>query len=119
LARGVIEGLYVNEDLLKSVLAEAAAARATGEYINPRTNASIELSDNIRKQNDVLLLRGPAWMTILLSFVRGRANIELVYQEFIHPEYEQVYNGFIPYMSIIDLIFNCGPNSLKSLRVEG
>lgn len=36
------------------------------------------------------------------------AGIKLVYQEFIHPVYTQVYNGFEENLSIIDLIFNYG-----------
>lgn len=40
-------------------------------------------------------------------------NIKLVYQDFKHPTYPQVYPGFEPYMSVIDLLFNCGPESRK------
>lgn len=35
-------------------------------------------------------------------------GIKLLYQEFRHPVYPQVYDGFLPYMSAIDLVFNCG-----------
>ncbi|OGS22806.1 MAG: hypothetical protein A2252_10570 [Elusimicrobia bacterium RIFOXYA2_FULL_39_19] len=38
-------------------------------------------------------------------------NIGLEYQSFTHPRYEQVYPGFEPYMSIIDLILNHGQES--------
>jgi len=31
--------------------------------------------------------------------------------DFHHPEYSQVHGGFIPYMAIIDLLFNEGPKS--------
>lgn len=43
-------------------------------------------------------------------------GIKLVYQYYHHPVYQQLYSEFIPYLSIIDLIFNCGPESLKILR---
>ncbi len=39
------------------------------------------------------------------------ANIELVITDFEHPTYEQLWGDFIPNMSIIDLIFNCGKDS--------
>jgi len=39
------------------------------------------------------------------------ANIELVITDFEHPTYEQKWGDFIPNLSIIDLIFNCGKNS--------
>ena len=43
-------------------------------------------------------------------------GIKVVYQEFTHPEYKQVFEPFIPDMSAIDLIFNYGNSSLQILR---
>ncbi|MDD5238613.1 MAG: WbqC family protein, partial [Candidatus Omnitrophica bacterium] len=42
-------------------------------------------------------------------------NIKLIYQQFKHPEYTQLHKPFLPFMSIIDLMFNHGPDSLKIL----
>jgi len=40
-------------------------------------------------------------------------NIELIYQEFKHPEYKQCQEGtFIPNLSVIDVLFNCGHKGL-------
>ena len=36
------------------------------------------------------------------------SDIGLFYQNYEHPVYNQLYGDFIPYMSIIDLLFNCG-----------
>lgn len=47
------------------------------------------------------------------------SNIELVFQEFHHPIYKQLYESFIPCMSIIDLLFNHGPNSLNIINGVG
>lgn len=38
-------------------------------------------------------------------------QIQLVYQEFVHPSYPQLWGNFIPDLSVIDLLFNCGPKS--------
>ena len=40
-------------------------------------------------------------------------NIELIWQNYQHPVYKQQFGEFIPYMSILDLLFNEGPNSKK------
>lgn len=46
-----------------------------------------------------------------------REGIELVMQEYECPRYPQRYAelGFIPELSIVDLLFNCGPKSLEVL----
>ena len=38
-------------------------------------------------------------------------NIELIWQEYKHPTYKQLHGEFIPYLSILDLLFNEGPNT--------
>ncbi len=43
-------------------------------------------------------------------------NIELIYQDFRHPEYKQRFDPFIINMSIIDLLFNHGKESLNILN---
>ena len=43
-------------------------------------------------------------------------GIELEYHMFDHPEYQQLYGPFAPYMSIVDLMFNEGPASLGIIR---
>lgn len=46
-----------------------------------------------------------------------RAGIEVIWQEFKHPVYPQQFGEFIPYLSSIDLLFNCGiEKSRKILR---
>jgi DNA-binding ferritin-like protein len=45
-------------------------------------------------------------------------NIKCLYQEFKHPAYKQVYEPFIEELSVIDLLFNCGPESLSVIKGE-
>lgn len=44
------------------------------------------------------------------------AEIDVSYFDFTHPVYPQINGEFLPYMSIIDLIFNCGPTSMKFIN---
>ena len=42
-------------------------------------------------------------------------GLKLEYHDYVHPEYKQQFDGFVPYMSVIDLLFNHGDASLKIL----
>lgn len=42
-----------------------------------------------------------------------REDIRVEFQDYGHPVYHQVFDPFIPYMSVLDLLFNCGPESLN------
>jgi hypothetical protein len=44
-----------------------------------------------------------------------RNQIRLEYQKFDHLEYPQLWGDFMSHMSIIDLLFNCGPKSKEFL----
>lgn len=43
-------------------------------------------------------------------------GIEVVFQEFHHPTYAQLYGDFLPNLSAIDLLFNGGPQALELIR---
>jgi len=42
-------------------------------------------------------------------------NIELLFQEFNHPVYQQLHGQFVSHLSIIDLLLNCGPDESRKL----
>jgi hypothetical protein len=43
-------------------------------------------------------------------------GINVIVQQFEHPVYPQLYGCFQPNLSIIDLMFNCGPQSREIIR---
>jgi len=47
-----------------------------------------------------------------------KRGIRVIFQDYIHPVYHQLFGEFQPYMSIIDLILNCGDKSLEILRSQ-
>jgi hypothetical protein len=46
----------------------------------------------------------------------ARHEIDVLFQDFNHPQYPQCYGPFEPNMSVVDLVFNCGPGSLAVIR---
>ena len=54
---------------------------------------------------------GPGASRYIDESVFKNNNIELIWNEYTHPTYNQQFGEFLPYMSILDLLFNEGPNS--------
>ena len=46
----------------------------------------------------------------------AKAGIEIIFQAYDHPVYPQLFEGFEPRLSALDLVLNCGPESLEILR---
>jgi hypothetical protein len=43
------------------------------------------------------------------------AGVRVAFQDYRHPTYPQLHGDFVPYLSIVDLLFNCGPRSREIL----
>lgn len=48
----------------------------------------------------------------------NKEGIKVEFQNYKHPIYSQLYGDFIPYLSVIDLLFNNGEKSLSILKGE-
>jgi hypothetical protein len=46
-------------------------------------------------------------------------GIEVEWQNYVHPVYPQQHGDFVPYLSIVDLVFNCGEESAAILGRAG
>ncbi|MBU4400135.1 MAG: WbqC family protein [Planctomycetes bacterium] len=46
-----------------------------------------------------------------------QAGIKLVYTDFKHPSYPQLFGEFVPGLSAMDLLLNCGPHSQTVLGI--
>ncbi len=64
-------------------------------------------------------LTGDAAKDYLQEDMFAKNSIKLEYQNYRHPQYRQLYGDFLPYMSIVDLLFNCGKESLDILLDSG
>ena len=61
-------------------------------------------------------ISGPAAKTYVEANKFKKERITLYWYEFNHPAYTQLYGDFIPYMSVIDLLFNTGENAISYIR---
>ena len=46
----------------------------------------------------------------------SRAGIEVIFQEYGHPSYPQLFGAFESHLSALDLALNCGPSGLETIR---
>lgn len=104
-------------------------------HINSLLNITTELliasdfkqnfgSGNTRNMNIVNYLEG----TVYISGVGARNynneteftenDIRLIYQDFNHPKYDQRFGKYRSNLSIIDMLFNCGPETMKIIRKQ-
>ncbi|MHC1755338.1 MAG: WbqC family protein [Methanosarcina sp.] len=73
------------------------------------TSKSTErLVDLVSAVGGDVYLSGPMGKDYLNLQLFEKKNIEVVFQDFKHPTYQQQYDGFEPYMSAIDAMFNTG-----------
>ena len=56
---------------------------------------------------------GPGSMRYIDESGFNERNIKLKWQYYEHPKYNQLHGEFIPYMSVVDLLFNEGEKSRK------
>jgi hypothetical protein len=48
----------------------------------------------------------------------SESGIDVVFQDFDHPVYPQLFGDFESHLSTVDLVFNCGPESIKIIRTQ-
>lgn len=97
--------LQINTQISKSSLFECSLKKTDKIiYLLNQVNASIYYA-NTKSKN------------YLDETKFKKNNIDLQYQNFIHPTYEQQKNVFVPFLSIIDCIAYYGKDSRKFLNV--
>lgn len=61
-------------------------------------------------------LSGPDGRNYLNPELWQEHKVKIEFHDYLHPQYPQLHGDFLPYMSVIDLLFNCGPESLTILK---
>ena len=120
------EELYSHDwDELNSLVGESTKFIRQELGIHVEQVQSSDLCVNSKKSDLVLEICQRVGANKYLSGPFGRdyldirsfedAGIELLYHDYPHPTYKQAFDGFEPYMCILDLLFNHGATSLEIL----
>ncbi|MDO8530238.1 MAG: WbqC family protein [bacterium] len=86
--------------------------------LNPAGTATDLIVDICKKLGGNIYLAGPGGKNYMELEKFEKERIGVIFDEFTHPQYPQLFpeKGFLPSLSIIDLLFNCGPGSLEIIR---
>ena len=107
--------------VLTTMLLEAFSIRTPLRYSSDMKvdGAKDELVLNLcRAANATHYLSGPLGRNYLREEIFAAAGVKVSYNDYRHPAYAQVYPGFEPFMAALDLLFNCGPDSLAILKKD-
>lgn len=76
--------------------------------LNPQGTSNLLLVDILKKVGATTYLSGIGAKDYFDAKPFENAGINVIWQDFEHPVYPQLYGDFTPYLSTIDLLFNCG-----------
>jgi hypothetical protein len=102
---------FIRQQLgIKTRLIKASEIPVSGEKVGLLVNICHHL------KADVYLSPVGSACYIEPDNIFGAGGITLRYHRYEHPAYTQLYSGFLPFMSALDLLFNEGPKSLEIIR---
>ena len=86
-----------------------------GSEIEARAEPTLRLLDLCRELGADTYLSGAGGDYLEQDYF-GDAGIELRVHGYEHPTYAQLHGDFEPYMSVVDLLMNCGGDSFSIIR---
>jgi hypothetical protein len=101
-------------DLLEDML-NVKTPRLISSQMSPQGASTPMLVDLLKKAGATRYISGQGARAYLETDLFEKAEIELVWQDFRHPVYPQAHGAFIPMLSSIDALFNCGLDGTRKL----
>jgi hypothetical protein len=94
-------------DMLMSLL-DVRIPMLLASTVEPQGKKNELLLDILKKVGATHYLSGVGARGYLVPEVFEEAGIQVSWQQFAHPTYAQLHGEFIPYLSSVDLLLNCG-----------
>lgn len=107
--------LELNLAIIKLVNSELGIKTKTilSSDLRIKETGSKKLLEICKKVNATSYLSGKMGKSYLDEDFFKESQINIIYDNFLHPTYDQIQGDFLPNMSIIDLLFNMGEESKK------
>jgi len=109
--------IHLIDYLLKVLSIDVETIRASEMDVSGQGSELI--LDICKRSNADIYLAGVSGKDYLKQEDFCEAGIRIAHQEFHHPIYKQLHDPFQPFMSIIDLLFNYGQESINIIRGIG
>lgn len=93
---------------ISTELVRSSALNVSGDRIE-------RLIKIIKHFNGDVFYEGAAGANYIDSSLFNKAGIEVRFQAYRHPVYTQLFGDFVPFLSVVDLLFNEGSRSLEIL----
>jgi len=108
----------LNLDLIKFINSELKITTETflSSELNISETKTRKLVAICSKLNATCYISGISGHDYLEEDLFTKSKIKLIYENFVHPKYDQIHENFIENMSIIDLLFNMGEQSVQILN---
>jgi hypothetical protein len=94
-------------DMLAEML-DTPIPKVLSSTLDPQGSSNELLVDLLQKVGATHYLSGTGARAYMQPEIFEAAGIAVLWQKFEHPVYAQQFEGFIPYLSALDVLFNCG-----------
>ena len=84
--------------------------------LNTEGKNEVKVTQICKKINCTTLYNTGGAKEVLDASILNKEGINVVFQEYKHPEYKQLGRKFLPYVSALDLLFNEGDKSLEIIK---
>jgi len=101
-------------DLLEDLL-DVKTPRLISSQMSPQGTSTVMLVDLLKKAGATRYISGLGARAYLNENLLREAGIELVWQGFEAPVYPQLHGAFVPMLSSIDALLNCGTDGTRKL----
>lgn len=105
---------HIIQYLIKALGIQCSFKRAS-EYPKVQASGQELLIELCKASGSDFYLSGPQGRNYIDNKSFEKNKIGLVYDDYQHPEYSQLWDNFTPYMNAFDLVFNKGPESFSIL----
>ena len=113
----LISGLNIHLiECLKDALQMKEKKTIISSELTPREDPTDRLIDICKELGADTYLAGQGGADYMDAIRFEKNGLKLIMQEFKHPVYSQLFGDFQSHMSIVDLLFNCGTESMDMIR---